>query len=268
MNKSIPIRFFIITFFWTWLFFILMNLVKYSENKILLQNMFKIIAVFGPAIGAIISIVTINGKKELKKYLSSYLSLKFGWKSWFFIIFFTGVTVFASWIIPEFFGFARLPTNLLNILIFPLFWVICILIGGGQEEIGWRGYILPFFENKFGYLFGSLIIGIIWTFWHLPLFFIQGTVQYNINIFSYALLLIGYSHIFSWIISISKNLLLSVVIAHGSLNAFLELFPPFVMETGNIQIRLWILSILIFLIGKMIAIIRSVNYSKSSPNVT
>jgi membrane protease YdiL (CAAX protease family) len=242
-----------------------MFLVENNEEKILLQSIFKIIAVFGPAIGAIISMITINGKNELKKYLSSYLSLKFGWKSWFFIIFFIGVTIFVSWIIPVLFGFPKLPTNLPNIFIFPLFWIICIFIGGGQEEIGWRGYILPFLENKFGYILGSLIIGIIWTFWHLPLFFIEDTVQYNINIFSYMMLLIGYSYIFSWIISISKNLLLSAVVAHGTLNAFLELFPIFIIEKGNIQIRLWILSIFVFMSGIIIAIIRSIKY-KSSPN--
>jgi membrane protease YdiL (CAAX protease family) len=241
--------------------------VKNHESKILLQNIFKIIGVFGPAIGAIFSIVTINGKNELKKYILSYLSIKFGWKSWLFIIFFIGFTIFISWIIPELFGIQNLPTNLPNIYIFPLFWIICIFIGGGQEEIGWRGYILPFLENKFGYMFGSLIIGIIWTFWHLPLFFIEGTVQYNINFFSYMILLIGYSYIFSWVISISKNLLLSAVVAHGTLNSFLELFPIFVMDKGNNQIRLWILNIIILIFGIIITIKRDKN-NKSSPNVT
>jgi membrane protease YdiL (CAAX protease family) len=244
-----------------------MLIVENNESKILLQGIFKIIAVFGPAIGAIISIITIDGKNELKKYLSLYLSLKFGWKSWLFIIFFIGGTIFVSWIIPELFGFSNLSTNLPNIFIFPLFWIICIIVGGGQEEIGWRGYILPLLENKFGYILGSLIIGIIWTLWHLPLFFIEGTVQNNINILLYMVLLIGYSYIFSWIISISKNLLLSAVVAHGTLNAFLELFPIFVMEKGDIQIRLWILSILVFAFGLITVIIRSIKY-KSSPNVT
>jgi membrane protease YdiL (CAAX protease family) len=235
-----------------------MVLIENNESRILLQSILKMIAVFGPAIGAIISIITINGKSELKKYFSSYLSIKFGWKSWFFIIFFISITIFISWIIPELFGIQNLPTNLSNIFIFPLIWVICIFIGGGQEEIGWRGYILPFLEKRFGYIFGSLTLGIIWTFWHLPLFFIEGTIQNNINFFSYMVLLIGYSYIFSWIISISKNHLLSVVIAHGTLNAFLELFPIFVMEKGNNQIRLWILSIIILLFGIIITIKRSI----------
>jgi membrane protease YdiL (CAAX protease family) len=266
MNKNIPIRFFIITFVWTWLFFSLVILVEYNESKLVLQNILKIFAVFGPAIGAIISIITLNGKNELKKYLSSYLSLNFGWKAWIFIFLFIGIMTFISWITPELFGFPHLASSLPNVYIFPIFWIICIFIGGGQEEIGWRGYILPFLEKKFGYIFGSLILGIIWTVWHIPLFFIEDTVQYNINFFSYMMLLIGYSYFFSWIIRISKNRLMSAVVAHGTLNAFLELFPPCVNKTNNVQIRLWILSIITFIFGISIAIIRSVN-SKSSPNV-
>ena len=52
-----------------------------------------------------------------------------------------------------------------------------VFLGGGQEEIGWRGYILPFLENKFGRWLGSGILGLIWAFWHLPLWFIPGTNQ-------------------------------------------------------------------------------------------
>jgi membrane protease YdiL (CAAX protease family) len=278
MNKNIPKRFFIITFVWTWLFFAPSLLVgigffpEYKENVLKLKELLKIIAVFGPAVGAIASIYTLNGKDALKKYISSFLSVKFGIKVWILIFSVIGISSIISWIIPELFGFPRLESSLLDIknipsiLVFIVFWIICVLFGGGQEEIGWRGYIMPFLENKYGYIIGSLTLGIIWTFWHLPLFFIPETVQSNINFFNYMLLLIGYSYFFSWIISLSKNKLLSGIISHGTLNAFIELFPPFVNESNNPQIRLWVLCIIMFVFGGIIAISRTKKY-KSSPNV-
>ncbi|MDR1981112.1 MAG: CPBP family intramembrane metalloprotease [Tannerellaceae bacterium] len=277
MIKNIPIRFFVITFIWAWAFFAPLFLAgigflsEYKELILGLKELIKVIACFGPAVGAIVSIYTLNGKDSLKKYISSFLSIKFGTKIWILIFSIAGIFSI-SWIIPELFGFPRLKSslsginNIPTIFVFIVFWIICVLFGGGQEEIGWRGYVMPFLENKYGYITGSLILGIIWTFWHLPLFFIPGTIQSQINFFCYMLLLIGYSYFFSWIINLSKNKLLSGLIAHGTVNAFFELFPPVVNESNDLQIRLWILSILTFVVGGIIVITRTMKY-KSSPNV-
>jgi membrane protease YdiL (CAAX protease family) len=277
MNKSIPIRFFVITFVWTWAFFAPLFLVsigflsEYKEPILGLKELLKVMACFGPAVGAIVSIYTLKGKDVLKRYISSFLSIKFGTKIWILIFSIAGIFSI-SWVIPELFGVSRLESslsgvnNIPTIFVFIVFWIICVLFGGGQEEIGWRGYVMPFLENKYGYIIGSLILGIIWTFWHLPLFFIPETIQSQINFFCYMLLLIGYSYFFSWIINLSKNKLLSGIIAHGTVNAFFELFPPVVNEANNPQIRLWILSISTFIIGGIIVITRTMKY-KSSPNV-
>lgn len=47
---------------------------------------------------------------------------------------------------------------------------------GGQagEEIGWRGYALPRLAARLGLARASILLGIIWACWHLPLFFIPG----------------------------------------------------------------------------------------------
>jgi membrane protease YdiL (CAAX protease family) len=274
MNKSIPIRFFVITFVWTWAFFGLLFLAgigffsEYKELILRLKELIKVIACFGPAAGVIVSIYTLNGSDALKKYISSFLSIKFGMKAWLLIFSIAGVFSI-SWIIPELFGLPRLESSLSGvsnipvIFVFTAFWIICVLFGGGQEEIGWRGYIMPFLENKYGYIIGSLILGIIWTFWHIPLFFIPGTIQSQINFFCYMLLLIGYSYFFSWIINLSKNKLLSGLLVHGTVNAFFELFPPVVNDANNPQIRLWILSVLTFIVGLIIVIKRTMKYKSS-----
>jgi len=270
MKTKIPIRFFIITFVWTWLFLtplvlIGIEIIPYNIDCFpIISSIMRIIAFFGPVAGAFISLYSLKGKDSIIKYLKSFLSFNFGWKVWLSIFFVISIISIIAWIIPDFFGKNRLPVNFPNVYIFPLYLIIQLFIGtffgGGQEEVGWRGYILPYLEKRFGLILGSLIIGIIWCVWHFPLKFIPGTFQSYMSFFDfggYFLFTIGLSYFFSWIKEISSNRLMSGLIVHGTVNAFAGLFPYLIMESNMKQIGFWIYSILIFIIGMIIVIIRT-----------
>jgi membrane protease YdiL (CAAX protease family) len=56
--------------------------------------------------------------------------------------------------------------------------ILMMLVGGPlAEELGWRGYLLDRFQARWSALVSALLLWVIWGFWHLPLFFIKGTVQ-------------------------------------------------------------------------------------------
>lgn len=63
----------------------------------------------------------------------------------------------------------------------PVLWVAfaiqILFLGPLSEEFGWRGYAQERVLARFSPLTGSLVLGIVWAFWHLPLFFIPGTAQ-------------------------------------------------------------------------------------------
>lgn len=69
---------------------------------------------------------------------------------------------------------ASAPTPLwLCIVAIPL-----MFFGGGSEELGWRHFLQPHLEKRMPFLLATISTGLIWTVWHLPLFFIVGTAQY------------------------------------------------------------------------------------------
>jgi membrane protease YdiL (CAAX protease family) len=57
-----------------------------------------------------------------------------------------------------------------------------LILGPLSEELGWRGYALDRLQARWNALASSLILGVIWSLWHLPLFYIVGTSQYLYDI--------------------------------------------------------------------------------------
>ncbi|MDR2907799.1 MAG: CPBP family intramembrane metalloprotease [Bacteroidales bacterium] len=262
MKTKIPIRFFVITFLWSWLCFFGAIWTEQSSSQSGAFSLLFIMAFFGPAIGALISIRTTKGKGAIRKFLKSFLSLNFGWKVWLSIFLVLGSVSIIAWYLPELFGAEKLPYNIPPIYMLPMFLLMMIFLSGGQEEIGWRGYILPYLEKRFGLMTGTLILGVIWAIWHLPLWFSEAVNQSYMNFFAFMLLVIGASYFFSWIIAASGNRPMSGLVVHGLFNASTSFFPNIIKVDGANQERFWLYSILMFIVGIIVILLRTTKAKK------
>ncbi len=52
-----------------------------------------------------------------------------------------------------------------------------MLFLGPVEEFGWRGVAQPLLQRHVAPIWAGLIIGVVWGIWHLPAFYLSGTVQ-------------------------------------------------------------------------------------------
>jgi len=264
MNKSakFPFRFFIITFLWSWIVWTPLVLASHkiipASDKLLsiLTFIAIMLGAFGPLAGALIVIHREKGKSYLRKYLQSFLDFKLGWKTYVIPVIIFGGSTFIAWFFPELLGEKRLSMLLPSIWVYIPCLIFMIFLGGGQEEFGWRGYALPILENKFGIWLANIILGMIWAFWHLPLWFITGTNQTYMNFGGFILLMVGYSFIFSWIRRISGNRPFSGLYIHGLANSFIAIMPTLTMQKGMPQTRFWIWVVLTLVIGILITLFR------------
>lgn len=109
-------------------------------------------------------------------------------------------------------------TDLLPLLI------INLTTGPLGEELGWRGYALNEFQKKYNPLISSISIGIIWGFWHFPLWLLSGLTGGDLLIYSVCFLIgiISQSVLITYFYNKSKNILIAVWI-HFWFNFLLSL---------------------------------------------
>ena len=77
----------------------------------------------------------------------------------------------------------------------PLYFIFiqvpAMIFGGGLEELGWRHILQPELEKKLTFTMSTIIVSIIWWFWHLPLFYVSGVWQYGRNFAIFGISVIG-----------------------------------------------------------------------------
>ena len=91
------------------------------------------------------------------------------------------------------------------------------------EEIGWRGYALPRLQSGRSALSASLILGVIWAFYHLPLFFTGQAFRSPSLLVPFVVSGLALSVILSWVYNSTGGSLLLVVVLHAAANLPLTL---------------------------------------------
>jgi len=101
------------------------------------------------------------------------------------------------------------------------------------EEIGWRGYALPRLAARFGLARASLLLGLIWACWHLPLFFVPGLNQYGQSFPLFALGGIALSVAIAWLYAHTEGSVGMAMLMHSAVNQTTGIVPTNVPGATN-----------------------------------
>src|SRR5215218_983173 len=190
--------------------------------------------IMGPTLSAFIMTGATEVRDGVRRLLRRIVLWRVGLGWYLFVLLgIPAIIVLSTVVLPgalSSFQASTVPSTLfLYVVAGPVF-----LFAGGPvfEEIGWRGFALPRLQRLYGPLVGSLVLGIIWALWHLPLFLIPSwdTPHGNpLDLVLFVIWAVAITIIFTWVFNNTKGSVLLAILAHGSINsaavAVYGLFP-------------------------------------------
>ncbi|MBB6645526.1 CPBP family intramembrane glutamic endopeptidase [Halobellus ruber] len=93
---------------------------------------------------------------------------------------------------------------------------VSLFLAGALEELGWRGFLQPRLQQRFSALHASLVIGVVWGLWHVPMI-LTGTGGFTV-FREYMLSVTVMSVILGWLYNNTEGALPVVMVAHASHN--------------------------------------------------
>ena len=228
-RKTQLILFIVISYTQLWLLFGIGRLfdIPFTYDPRKLGGALVLMGVPSSLIGAISATLLTSGRDELRRLFKRSFEWRFG-LIWYFAavsaplmvaaastiaaVVISGVELVENWFSPE------MPLG------FMIFFLIYIGLG---EEIGWRGFALPRFQERLGSLGGSVAVGILWALWHLPLFFMPGTSQYGTSLISFIYFATCWTIVMALFVYRARGSVYPAILLHGSVNflAFAIRYP-------------------------------------------
>lgn len=221
-NKA---RWFIFTtFLLSWLLWIPMAISGHANQALLVAGAFI------PSIIGIVLTASLGSPEERKNFTARATRFSMIKPVWYLFILcvFPLTMLFAYTAVIATGGTPPSTTGMLTTLTHPsqlaLFIVIMLIGGPLAEEFGWRGYLLDRLLQKYTALTASLVLGVIWAAWHLPLFFMKNTIQGAMGVaspgfFIWTAQVIAMCVIYTWVYNHTHRSIISAILLHFMWNS-------------------------------------------------
>ena len=196
-KKKVAFIYVVLTLLLTWIIqfmpmILKMNISDTSISSFDVSSIFFTIGGMLPSLIGVIFALVLYKKDKVKDFLKRcFIPSKKALLGIFIGLLLVCFESFVTQMIAKMFGGSNLGFERLKIIIanpfmffYFLFWGL--ISGPLSEEFGWRGFLTDTIFDKNKVFKCSIVIGLVWGLWHLPLYFYPAQIQYewiNINIF-------------------------------------------------------------------------------------
>lgn len=184
----------------------------------------------GPALAAFLMTAVTQGRAGIVQLLRRYVLWHVG-IPWYLLVI-PGVLVLLLLpylLVPGALSAFR-PLGLASLSFWIPFLVVYVAVffAGGPlgEETGWRGFALPHLQQRSGPLVGTLVLGVLWWLWHLPLYlFVPGFNGVGTGFVSdlglfveFGVMVMAMTYVFTWVFNNTRGSLLLAILLHATIN--------------------------------------------------
>jgi membrane protease YdiL (CAAX protease family) len=192
-----------------------------------------------PALAAVVFVALTGGRRSLAELGRRLLLWRIGWRWYVAIVTIPlGIALSTAAIYALTGGqfSAGLPLAMdLPLPMIPLIIAIRLLTDGIGEETAWRGVALPQLLRRMNGVTASLILGIVWACWHLPLIFTVGAPMANNSIPLLFVLLAAESVVYTWLYQHTRGSILAAALFHALIGLW-AIASPAAEATGHPQL--------------------------------
>lgn len=197
-----------------------------------------VVGSFGPAVAA--ALLTKARGRRLREWVLDMARFRVGARWWLAALAIpVAVAAVNAAVYAVGFGdldFALLPERV-PLWLFGLIFVA--LVGGGNEELGWRGYALPHLQREYSALSASLVVGAVWAAWHLPLYVIPGGYYAGRPFHLFAPLVLAVSVLMTWLYNSADGSVPVAMLFHAGFNSASVLIPVSMAGLETDVVRRW-----------------------------
>jgi membrane protease YdiL (CAAX protease family) len=217
--------YFVLTFVFSWMVWMLPLLASrgFLSMSGAMQMSGVVVGSFGPFVAAWVSLYRDGGWPAMRDFAKRCWRYRIGWiylLAALLLVPLIGLgaaSVHARWGGPA----LALAMPLGQI---PLMFLVLFFVGGSvNEEFGWA-YAIERLQARHRWLSAAVILGVIWGFWHLPLFFIVGGSQSFMPFWAFLMFTIGARVLFVWAYAGTGKSMLVTLLFHTTANLTLNLF--------------------------------------------
>jgi membrane protease YdiL (CAAX protease family) len=263
---AFPLRYFVLAFVFTWALWVPAAL----EARDLISSLpvpATFLGAFGPMVAAIVVTALEGGRAALRSLLGRIVRWRVA-PIWYAVAI-LGPLVLTLAAIALHVALGGQPPSpgllvgaLPTLLLVVVYMIITVALG---EEVGWRGYALPALQARHSALVASLILGVLWALWHLPVFFNPDTHYSNLPFLLFLAYMVAFAVLISWVFNSAGGSVLMAIFFHAVMNASSELWktipeysvkPPTIAEAVAVNVHtnlmtaivLWVAAIVVVLV--------------------
>ncbi|MGC1121400.1 MAG: type II CAAX endopeptidase family protein [Candidatus Methanofastidiosia archaeon] len=215
------------------------------------SGLLDVLAVWGPGLSGILLSFLVVGKIGVRALFSPLRRWRIGITWYFFVLLYPAAIWLIAQTIDSLFGrsyelsFMPIMTyfgaNQTGMAIIALVFALPNTLG---EELGWRGFALPNLQMKYTALLSSIILGLFWAVWHIPLWIAGG--QMGIGLLVNVVFITGTAILYTWVYNSTGGSLLLIWLFHFAMTVTGYLLSSIPTLTDDI-LRLGVVILIIFM---------------------